>query len=824
METLLQDLRFAGRTLLKRPALTVIAILTLALGIGANTALFSVVDSVLLAPLPFRDPERLAMIWASNPELARQVGLPDKLPVSPATFYDWKTAKSFERMAIVTSDRLSLTGDGDPEQIAAADVSGEFFQVLGTPALIGRTLLPEDDANEKRTTLLLSHDFWQRRFGGDRNVIGRVLHLDGLPLTVVGVMPAGFAFPRGGEMPHGFGFAAQPDIWVPLAFPPERRQSRGNRGYLAIGLLKPGVSIPGAQAEMTEISRRVERAHPDTDAGWHNRVAPLRRELVGDIRPALLILLAAVGVVLLIACVNVASLLLAQAAARQKEIAVRTALGAGRGRMARQLLTESALLALTGGAAGLLLALWGLRAFTLWIPDDVPVSRHLTLDPRVLLFTLGVTLLTGVLAGLAPAFQMTRPDLAESLRDGTRAGSGTSRGNRTRGVLVIVETALAVVLVVCAGLLIRSFARVARIDPGFRPEGVLTLQIPISSAKYPDGAKRWAFLSQALDRLRALPGVTVAGTVSNLPLGGQEEIDWLIVEGRPRPVNSSEIPLADLRQASPGYFEAMGIRLLRGRTFNGTDRAGAAGVVVVNETLARTYWPGADPIGKRIRFGDPDPKKKPEWLTIVGVVDDVRNSSLEGTPRPQTYLATSQSAFSEQYVVLRAKGDPKGLIAAARSAIWSVDRDQPVAGVRTMSKVVSQSVAGRRFNMVLLGAFAGLALVLAAVGIYGITAYSVTQRTREMGLRMALGAERRTVLALVLREAGSLALAGLAAGLALAFAATRVMASLLFGVGTTDPVTFASVAATLALVSLFAAWVPGRRATQVDPMVALRTD
>ncbi len=823
METLLQDLRFAGRTLLKRPAFTLIAILTLALGIGANTAIFSVVDSVLLAPLPFRDPERLAMIWASNPELARQVGLPDKLPVSPATFYDWKAARSFEKMAIVSSDRLSLTGDGDPEQIAAATVSGEFFQVLGTPALLGRTLLPEDDDKEKRTTILLSHEFWQRHFGGDRHVIGRVLHVDGLPLTVVGVMPAGFAFPRGGEMPRGFGFAAQPDVWAPLAFTPERRHSRQNRGYLALGLLKPGVSIPRAQAEMNEISRRLEKAYPDSDAGWHSRVGPLRRELVGDIRPALLILLAAVGVVLLIACVNVASLLLAQAAARQKEIAVRTALGAGRGRMVRQLLTESALLALSGGAAGLLLALWGMRAFTLWIPDDVPVSRHLTLDPRVLLFTVGVTLLTGLLAGLAPAFQMTRPDLAESLRDGMRAGSGTSRGNRTRGVLVIVETALAVVLVVCAGLLIRSFARVAQVDPGFRSEGVLTLQVPISLLKYPDSAKRWAFLSQVLERLRALPGVTVAGTVSKLPLSGEEEIDWLIVEGRPRPAKPSETPLADLRQASPGYFEAMGIRLLRGRTFNGNDRAGVAGVAVVNQTLARTYWPDADPIGKRIRFGDLD-DKKPEWLTVVGVVDDVRNSSLEGTPRPQAYLATAQKAFSDQSVVLRTKGDPKDLTAAARAAIWSVDRDQPVAEVRTMTKVVSQSVAGRRFNMVLLGLFAGLALVLAAVGIYGITAYSVAQRTREMGLRMALGARRGVVLSLVLREAGSLALAGLAAGLALAFAATRVMASLLFGVGTADPVTFASVAATLALVSFFAAWVPGRRATQVDPMVALRTD
>ncbi|MFL6263149.1 MAG: ABC transporter permease [Thermoanaerobaculia bacterium] len=822
METLLQDLRFAGRTLLKRPAFTAIAILTLALGIGANTAIFSVVDSVLLAPLPFRDPGRLTMICASNPELARQVGLPDKLPASPSMFYEWKTAKSFEKLAIVSADRLSLTGDGDPEQLAAVKVSGELFQELGTPPLLGRTLLPEDDDKGKRTTILLSHDFWQRHFGGDRNVIGRVLHVDGEPLAVVGVMPAGFGFPRGGEMPHGFGFAAQPDVWVPLAFPPEQRQNRGNHAYLAVGRLRPGVSIPRAQAEMTAIAERREKAYPDTDAGWRNRVRPLREQMVGDIRPALLILLAAVGVVLLIACVNVASLLLAQAAARQKEIAVRTALGAGRGRMVRQLLTESALLAAAGGAAGLLLALWGMRAFTLWIPADVPVSSHLTLDPRVLLFTLGVTLLTGVLAGLAPAFQMTRPDLAESLRDGTRAGSGTSRGNRTRGVLVIVETALAVVLVVCAGLLIRSFAHVARVDPGFRPEGVLTLQVPLSPVKYPDFPKRWAFLSQALERLRTLPGVDMAGTVSNLPLSGEEEIDGIIVEGMPRP-KPSEAPLADLRQASPGYFEAMGIRVLRGRTFTGEDREGARGVVVVNETLARTHWPGVDPVGKRLRFGIYDSSEK-VWLSVVGVVDDVRSSSLEGAPRAQAYLPAAQVAFSGQYLVLHTKGDPQGLIAAARSAIWSVDRDQPVAEVRTMSKVVSQSVAGRRFNMVLLEVFAGLALVLAAVGIYGVTAYSVARRTREMGLRMALGAGRGTVLGLVLREAGGLALAGLAAGLALAFAASRVMASLLFGIGATDPTTFAGVAATLALVSLFAAWVPGRRATRVDPMVALRTD
>jgi putative ABC transport system permease protein len=823
METLLQDLRFAGRTLIKQPAFTLIAILTLALGIGANTAIFSVVDSVLLAPLPFRHAERLTMIWASNPELARKVGLPNKLPVSPGTFYDWKTAKSFEKMAMVTADRLNLTGAGEPEQIAAAGVSGEFFQVLGAPALLGRTLLPEDDDKGKRTTVLLAHHFWQSRFGGDRGIVGGTVQLDGVPLAVVGVMPPEFVFPRGGEMPAGYGFAARPDVWVPMALPPKQRQSRGNRGQLAIGLLKPGISIPTAQAEMNAIADRIEKIFPESDKGWRPRVDPLPEQLVGDIRPALLILLGAVGLVLLIACVNVANLLLAQAAARQKEIAVRTALGAGRGRMVRQLLTESALLAFAGGAVGLLLAYWGLRAFALWIPDDVPVARDLTLDPRVLLFTLGVVLLTGALAGLAPALQMTRPDLAESLRDGTRAGSGTARGGRTRSALVVIETAVAVLLVAGAGLLIRSFARLTDVNPGFRPEGVLSFQVPLPESKYGEDPQQAAFTSALLERLRALPGVDAAGMISDLPLSGSEEIEGLVIEGRPRPRQLSETPLADFRQASPGYFEALGVRLIRGRAFAESDGDKAPRVAVVDETMVRTYFPGTDGIGKRFRLGNFDDAKEP-WITIVGVVGNVRNSGLHVEPRPQVYVPQAQRPTSSQYFVLRAKRDPGTLVADARAAVLAIDRDQPVARVLPMARVVSESMAGRRFNMVLLGVFAVLALVLAAVGIYGITSYSVAQRTREMGLRMALGAQPWTVLRLVLREAGWLALIGLAAGLVLAFAATRVMASLLFNTGATDPATFASVAAALALVSLFAAWVPGRRATRVDPMVAMRSD
>ncbi len=820
METLLQDLRFAVRTLLKRPVFTIIAILTLALGIGANTAIFSVVDSVLLAPLPFQHPERLAMVWASNPPLAHKVGLPDKLPVSPGTFYDWKTAKSFEKMALVSGARLNLTGLGEPEQIAATFVTGELFQVLGTPAFLGRTLQPADDGSE-RTTVVLSHRFWLRRFGGDPGIVGRTIDLNGKPLTVVGVMPPAFAFPRGGEMPHGFGFAAQPDVWAPRALSPKDRQNRGNRGSLALGLLRPGVSIATAQAELGAISERVAKAFPDTDGGWSVRIMPLPAELVGDVKPALLILLAAVGLVLLIACVNVANLLLAQAAARQKEIALRTALGAGRGRMVRQLLTESALLAGTGGAVGLLLAYWGLRAIAVWIPDDVPVAHQVAIDPRILLFTLAVTLLTGVLAGLAPALQMTRPDLAESLRDGTRAGSGTSAGGRTRRALVVLETAVAVLLVAGAGLLVRSFERLTAVDTGFRGDGVLALEVDLPWTKYADDAKEAAFTDALLDRLRALPGVTSAAMISRLPLGGDEEIEALVFEGQPKP-KPSETPLADYRQVSPGYFETLGIRRISGRTIEKSDIAGKPLVAVISEALARAYFPAVDPLGKRLRAGGIGAPQEP-WITVVGVVADVRQAALQIDPRPAIYVAQAQQPTTEQAFVLRARTDPKGLIASARAAVYAVDRDQPVARAVTMESILSQSLAGRRFNMVLLGMFAVLALVLAAVGIYGITAYSVAQRTREMGLRMALGAQRGTVMALVLREAGGLALAGLGAGLVLAFAATRVMASLLFGVGATDPATFATVTAALAFISLFAAWVPGRRATQVDPMVALRS-
>jgi putative ABC transport system permease protein len=828
MDTLRQDLRFAVRTLLRRPTLTFLAVLTLALGIGANTAIFSVVNSVLLAPLPFHDPDRLVVVWASSPELAKAVGLPDTLPVASGDFYDWKAQSTkLADLSLVGSNRHALTGRGEPEMLGTVNVTGDLFRLLGTKPLLGRTLQPADDETGEATVTVLSHRLWQRRFGGDRSIVGQTITLNGKPVTVVGVMPPGFAFPRGAEMPAGFGFAAEPELWVPMALKPDERQSRDNHNAVAFGRLKPGASREAANAEIVAICARITKQAPQSVAVWSARVEPLTQVLTGSVRPALFVLSGAVALVLLIACVNVANLLLAQAAARQKEVAVRTALGASRRRMLRQLLTESLLLSLVGGAGGLLLASWGLRALAALIPAGVRVSGGLALDGRVLAFTLILTLAAGALAGLMPALQMTRSDLASTLRDGTRAGAVTSRGRRTLRALVVVETAVAVLLAVGAGLLVRSFGRLTAVDPGFHPGGVLTLRVPLAETKY-DETHAAAFYAAALERVRALPGVAAAGAVSNLPMSGNENISGFIVEGMARPAldgKSGGMPLGDRREATPGYFEAMGIRLQSGRLFRDGDGDGNGNgsprVAVVDETLARTYWPGADPIGKRIHrgdFGDKDPK----WITVVGVVGNVRNSGLHVEPRPQLYLPHVQSR--QMSIAVRTQGDPERLIKPVSEAIHAIDPDQPVSEIMTMDQMIDRSLAGRRFNLVLLGLFAGLAVVLAAVGIYGVMSYQVAQRTREMGLRMALGAQRGAVLALVVREAGLLSLTGLGAGLVLSLLATRVMASLLFGVGATDPLTLAVVSACLALVSLAAAYVPGERATRVDPMVALRAD
>src|SRR6185369_5595446 len=649
MDTVRQDLRFAVRTLVRRPMFTALAVLTLALGIGANTAIFSVVNSVLLAPLPFRAPDRLVVVWASNPPFAKLVGLPDTLPVAPGPFYDWKAqSRTLNHLSMIGSDSRTLTGRGEPELLNAVDVSGDLFELLGTRPLLGRTIQPADEAARAQVAVL-SHRLWTRRFGGDRSIVGQTITLSDKPATVIGVMPPAFAFPRGSEMPAGFGFAAEPDVWAPMIFSPEERQARGNHQAVALARLQPGISPAAANAEMVAISDRLAKEYPKSDAGWTARVEPLTEQLSGTLRPALLILSGAVALVLLIACVNVANLLLAQAAARQKEVAVRTALGASRGRMVRQLLTESLLLAFAGGALGALFAVWGLRGLAALLPAGVRASG-LGLDGRVLAFTFVLTLVAGALAGLMPAFQMTRSDLAGTLRDGTRAGSVTTRGRRTLRALVVVETATAVLLAVGAGLLLRSLEQVTAVDPGFRPGGVLTAQVTLAPTRY-DEHRTAAFYAAALEKVRALPGVEAAGAVSNLPLSGGESITGFTVEGMPPP-EPGHVPLADRRSATPGYFEAMGIPLRRGRLFRDGDVDGAPRVAVIDETLASTYWPGEEAVGKRIHqgvFGDK--KEEARWITVIGVVANVRNSGLHVVARPQLYypeaqLPTTASAMS----------------------------------------------------------------------------------------------------------------------------------------------------------------------------------
>jgi putative ABC transport system permease protein len=834
MSDLIRDLRFAARTLARQPALALASVATLALGIGANTAIFSVVNSALLTPPPFREPGRLVVAWASNPALARQAGLPDKLPVSTGDFYDWqRDSRSFSHLALVGADRMTLSGQGEPELLGVVRVSGDFSNVLGTAALLGRTLLPADDAPGKPAAVLLSYSFWQRRYAGDPGVVGRKVYLNNEPLTLVGVMPPRFAFPRGSEMPAGYGFVADPDAWVPMALPADRRQNRGSHNNIAIGRLRPGVGIAAAEKELRALCDRLAQAHADDDAGWSAHLAPITAEMVGNFRTALLLLWAAVGFVLLIACANVTNLLLARAASRQKEIAVRTAIGARRGRLVRQLLAESGLLAVAGGAVGVGLAEIGLRLLAAYVPADVAGAATYALDGRVLAFTATLCLVTSVLAGLVPALQMTRPDLGETLREGTRGGAASSGSRRTRGALVVAEVALAVLLLIGAGLLLRSFVRVLSVDPGFRPAHALAFEIdlPQSGITPP---QRLLLFDRIAERLRSLPGVSGAAAVSELPLSGNEEIDGFAIEGRPM-LKATDMVVADFRAVLPGYFETMGVALRRGRLLNAGDVTARMQVAVIDEGMAHAFWPGQDAIGKRFRGATSRASQAEDpanpWINVVGVVGSVRHSSLNADPRPQLYRLAAQIANAKpgqmpkkMVYVVRSSGDLRALAAAVRRAVHEVDPDQPVANVRTLENVVADSVAARRFNLLLLGLFAALALTLAAVGIYGITTYAVVQRTRELGLRMALGAQPGEVLRLLVAEAGALAGLGLGLGLAAAWALTRVMASLLYGVGSTDPLTYTAVAAVLLLIALTSAWVPGRRATQLDPMTALRAD
>jgi putative ABC transport system permease protein len=817
LEEVWQDLHYGGRMLLKNPKFTLIAIPTLALGIGANTAIFSVVNGILLRPLPYFEPERLVMVWADRPILQAQTGLPD-FPVAAADFIDWRNQNQvFEQMAAMYSTRMSLAGGSEPESVVGLRASVNLFPLLGARFVVGRAFLPEEDrAGADR--VVISHGLWQQRYGADPNIIGQKIILDNGAYTVIGVTAPDFQFPRRGEIPAYLysysGGAAKVDLYLPISFTPELMNNRRGNLLTVIARLKPGISLQQASADMNTIARRLTELYPVTNTDKGVRLAPLQQQAVGKARTALLVLLGAVGFVLLIACANVANLLLARAAGRQKEMAIRAALGASRWRVVRQLLTESLLLAISGGAAGLLLAWWGVELLLKIAPDDLPRAHDIRLDTRVAGFTLLVSLLTGIVFGLLPALQSSKIDLGATLKEGGRDAAGLLR-RRLRGFLVVSEVALAFVLLIGAGLLIRSFARLTEVDPGLDPRGVLTMDIALPFAKYRDG-RGLTFFQQTLERVRALPGVEAAATVFPLPLSGGHTSGGFAIEGRQSPTDQTFN--AGFRFISPDFFKTFRIPLIKGRLLTESDGAKTPPVVVVNESLTRIYFPNEDPLGKRITpNGD-------VARVIVGVVEDVKHSALDKQAKPELYRAIAQFPVTFMTLAVRTSGDPMQMLAAVREQVWAVDKDLPIINIETMERLMAKSVAPRQFNLLLLGAFALVGLALAGVGLYGVMSYTVMQRTREIGVRMALGANSGDVLRLVIGEGMKLALIGALLGLGGALALMRLLKSLLFDVSATDPLTFIVIATVLIIVALLACWIPARRATKLDPMTTLRSE
>ena len=811
MSTFWQDLRYGARMLLRKPGFTVVAVITLALGIGANTAIFTVVNAVLLRSLPYAQPEQLVRIGGTNLQRNKTLGT-----LSPQDFYDWRDRNTvFESIAAYDSWSPSLTGTGEPERLAAGRVSSSFFNVLKAEPALGRAFLPSEEQRGNHLVAILSYGLWQRRFGADAGLVGRTIMLNGAAYTVIGVMPKGFESPQF----SGIGFE-QPELWAPFA-PDLSQWSRSGRAVdAAIARLKPGVTTEQAQAEMHLIARQLQQQYPEDNAGEDVTIASLHGQLVGKIRSALMVFLVAVGFVLLIACANVANLLLARAAVRQREMAIRTALGAGRYRIVRQLLTESVLLSVVGGVLGLLLALWATDYLVALGSDSIPRLGAITLDMRVLGFTTALTLLTGVAFGLAPALQSSNPDLNETLKESGRTSTGGTGRQRLRSLLVVSEIALSLLLLIGAGLLLKSFLRLQRVDPGFDPHGVLTMSVFLPGTKYPEESQHVAFFDQVQERAASLPGVEAVGMVSNLPVSGNFDTVSFYIEGRPAPAPEN-VPDLERYTINSDYFRAMGIGLLSGRPFGPEDRAGALPVAIVSETAARRFWPGESPLGKRIRTNNVESPENP-WRTIVGVVGDVRHYGLDIAPEPQFYLPHRQNPTQFMTLVVRSANNPESQIAPVREQIWAIDKDQPVFGVKTMESFVAESIAPRRFTMLLLSLFAGVALLLAIIGLYGVMSYAVTQRTHEIGVRMALGAQGGDVLKMIVGHAMTLVVVGVVAGLLAAFALTRVIASFLYGVSATDPWTFVGVPLLLCAVAAAASYIPARRATKVDPMVALR--
>ncbi len=809
MRSLLQDLRYGVRSLLKRPGFTLVAVVALALGIGANSAIFSVVNSVLLRPLPYKDPGQLVIAWETNPQLLSDY-LKTHNEAAPANFFDWQTeSRSFENLAAFRWQDFNLTGGDVPEQVIGNSVTTNMFATLGVRPFLGRDFLAEEGQAGRENVVILGHGLWQRRFGANLGIVGQTISVNGRPFTVVGVMPEGFEFPR-----------AASELWTPLAPSDDFKTNRTAHFLYTRARLKPGVTIEQAQAEMDTIAARLRQQYPDTNNQRGVRLASLSDESVAEIKPALLILLAAVGFVLLIACANVANLMLARAAARQKEIAIRTALGAGRLRIIRQLLTESVLLSLVGGVCGLLLALWGIDLLLASMPRQfalgIPGWNKIGLDYRVLGFTLLVSLLTGILFGLFPAWHASKYDLNESLKEGSKGSAGQGR-KRFRNALIVSEVTLALVLLVGSGLMMRSLWRLMDVKPGFDPQNLTTLQLSLPPAQYAQNEQIVAFYSELTRRIENLPGVEAVATIDMMPMGGSGGTTSFMVEGRPAP-QPGQYPEANARTSSPGYFQTMRIPVVKGRDFSERDTANTPFVVVINETMARKYWPGEDPIGKRLL----DPRNRTPPAEVIGVVGDVKHFGLDDQAEEYIYTSSIQTPGNAMFLVVRTTTDPLSMTGTLRKEVQALDKELPVFDVKPMEQRIVESTGARRLVMFLLGVFALVALILASVGIYGVMAYAVTQRTHEIGIRMALGASRSDILRLVIRQGMLLVVGGVVLGLLISFAVTRFMSGLLFGVAPNDPATLVGVSLLLAAIAFIACLVPARRAMKVDPMVALR--
>jgi putative ABC transport system permease protein len=805
LDTIWQDIRYSLRILLKNPGFTGIVVIALAIGIGANSAIFSVVNSVLLRPLRYDDPSRLVMVWMDNTRMHVEQDIH-----SYPNYVDYRDRnESFDDLAAYYGISVNFVGSGEPERVIGTRASANLFGILGVSPYTGRSFLPEEDEPGKDKVVVIGYDLWQRRFGGDTSVIGQAVTMSDVPRTIVGVMPPGFRFP-----------SKDAEFWVPLAPEQEEKEARGAFGYWVIGRLKPGVTLEHARVDMSAIAASLVQQYPQIMEGFGVNLVPLHEQVVGKVRPMLLILLGAVGFVLLIACANVANLLLARALMREREIAIRTALGAGRRRLIRQLLTESAVLALLGGAAGLLLAKWGVSLLIALSPSDTPRLDQITIDGRVLAFTLIVALLTALIFGIVPALQASKPDLNESLKEGSRGSTG-ARTHRIRNALVVSEIAISAVLLVGAGLMIRSFARLQQLDLGFKPDHLLTMNLQLTRARSQEG-KGVVFYRDLIERVGALPGVESAGAITAIFLEELPNSTNFSIEGRP-PLPPSEQIETPIDFVTPGFFKAMGAPLLRGRELSEADKPDTPRVALINDTFARQFWPGEDPIGQRFKFGRPDSNSP--WMTIVGVVADMRRTGYEAAVRCETFLPyTQRPNIGFMSLVVRTTGDPSSMIATVRDQIRQIDREQPISHAGPMTELLGEMIARRRFGTLLLSFFAAVAALLAFVGVYGVVSQSITQREHEIGIRMALGARTSDVLKLVLRQGVSMVIPGVVAGLTGAWWLTSLMTGLLYQTGTHDSFTFIATGAMLAMVAIVATAIPARRAARVDPMVALRQE